>query len=83
MIEKYSPPAGPHQRSTAKINLIIGDILKETKKYLVPTARLELARPIKPRDFKSLVSTIPPRGHPDTRSLLLILMVQSSLKFWI
>ena len=32
MIEKYSPPAGPHQRSTAKINLIIGDILKETKK---------------------------------------------------
>ena len=32
MIEKYSPPAGPHQRSTAKINLIIGDILKETIK---------------------------------------------------
>ena len=32
MIEKYSPPAGPHQRSTAKIYLMIGDILKETKK---------------------------------------------------
>ena len=33
---------------------------------LVPTAGLEPARPIKPRDFKSLVSTIPPRGQePD------------------
>ena len=28
---------------------------------LVPAAGLEPARPIKPRDFKSLVSTIPPR----------------------
>ena len=51
--------------------------------HVVPAAGLEPARPTKPRDFKSLVSTIPPRGHPDTRSLLLILMVQSSLKFWI
>ena len=48
--------------------------------YLVPTARLELARPIKPRDFKSLVSTIPPRGHPDIGTVLLIFMVQSSQK---
>ena len=31
--------------------------------HLVPTAGLEPARPTKPRDFKSLVSTIPPRGH--------------------
>ena len=29
---------------------------------LVPTAGLEPARTINPRDFKSLVSTIPPRG---------------------
>ena len=47
---------------------------------LVPTAGLEPARPIKPRDFKSLVSTIPPRGHPDTWTLLLIFKIQSSLK---
>ena len=31
--------------------------------HVVPAAGLEPARPIKPRDFKSLVSTIPPRGH--------------------
>ena len=49
--------------------------------YLVPTARLELARPIKPRDSKSLVSTIPPRGHPDIRIVLLIFMLQSSQKY--
>ena len=34
--------------------------------HVVPAAGLEPARPIKPRDFKSLVSTIPPRGQePD------------------
>ena len=38
----------------------------KTNLNLVPTAGLEPARPIKPRDFKSLVSTIPPRGQePD------------------
>ena len=38
----------------------------KTSLNLVPTAGLEPARPIKPRDFKSLVSTIPPRGQePD------------------
>ena len=31
--------------------------------HVVPAAGLEPARPTKPRDFKSLVSTIPPRGH--------------------
>ncbi len=35
----------------------------ETANHLVPAAGLEPARPTKPRDFKSLVSTIPPRGH--------------------
>ena len=30
--------------------------------HVVPAAGLEPARPTKPRDFKSLVSTIPPRG---------------------
>ena len=30
---------------------------------MVPAAGLEPARPTKPRDFKSLVSTIPPRGQ--------------------
>ena len=36
---------------------------EKTTQHLVPTAGLEPARPTKPRDFKSLVSTIPPRGH--------------------
>ena len=31
--------------------------------HVVPAAGLEPARPTKPRDFKSLVSTIPPRGQ--------------------
>ena len=31
--------------------------------HVVPAAGLEPARPTKPRDFKSLVSTIPPRGR--------------------
>ena len=53
----------------------------KTCRTLVPTAGLEPARPIKPRDFKSLVSTIPPRGHPDIGIVLLIFMLQSSQKY--
>jgi hypothetical protein len=34
----------------------------ETCHLMVPAARLELAR-LKPEDFKSSVSTIPPRGQ--------------------
>ena len=37
--------------------------LKSNRIILVPSAGLEPARPIRPRDFKSPVSTIPPRGH--------------------
>lgn len=32
---------------------------------VVPKTRLELVRVIHPRDFKSLVSTIPPPGHEE------------------
>ena len=39
-----------------------------TCRNLVPAAGLEPARPIKPRDFKSLVSTIPPRGQKQIES---------------
>ena len=38
-------------------------VLITKNQHVVPAAGLEPARPTKPRDFKSLVSTIPPRGH--------------------
>ena len=42
--------------------------------HVVPAAGLEPARPTKPRDFKSLVSTIPPRGRITTMLFLLTFM---------
>ena len=48
--------------------ILIGWEYYKSKDYLVPRTRLELVRPVlRPRDFKSLVSTIPPPGHKKSR----------------
>ena len=45
---------------------------------LVPAAGLEPARPIRPRDFKSPVSTIPPRRLKIITLILLVNLIDTA-----
>ena len=44
--------------------------------HMVSAAGLEPARPTKPRDFKSIMPTIPPRGHVSGRAKIVIVDVE-------